>query len=149
VAGRRIRRGRERRGRRDLPPTLVRVEPMTPPAPDPVRLAVLAMESLGRASLRASFTGIEVHHVIVTGDCFAHVDPIGKDRRPFPNVLRSRGVDQLRDHLLRHDDSAVQPMQDVDRPDESEIVEGELSATTTLIATMRVPRQYPSERLPR
>ena len=62
VVGRRIRRGRERRLKHDSPPTRPVAEPMpaTAPAPELVRIAVLAMENLGRASLRASFTGIEV-----------------------------------------------------------------------------------------
>jgi hypothetical protein len=34
--------------------------PSVEPPPDPVGIAVLAMESLGRASMRASFSGTEV-----------------------------------------------------------------------------------------
>ena len=62
IVNRRIRRGREKRGRRDVPPgrPLAASMPAPEPPPDPVRLAVLAMESLGRASLRACFTGTEV-----------------------------------------------------------------------------------------
>jgi hypothetical protein len=41
-------------------------------SPDPVRIAVLAMESLGRASMRASFTGVEVE-VAVPDDATAAI----------------------------------------------------------------------------
>jgi hypothetical protein len=47
-------------------------------------------------------------------DCFTHVDSIGKVRRPRPNVRRSRGIDQLGDHLLRHHNRVLQPVQDVE-----------------------------------
>ena len=52
-----VRRGRERRLRQEG-----RVAAEVPPtsSPDPVNLAVLAMEGLGRASVRACFTGTEV-----------------------------------------------------------------------------------------
>ena len=62
MPGRRTRRAREKRGRRDLPAMRPMAASVTQaePAPDPVRLAVLAMESLGRASMRASLTGTEV-----------------------------------------------------------------------------------------
>jgi hypothetical protein len=60
---RHLRRGREQR----IKPTLTlfnaaAAEPARSvgPMPDPVRIAVLAMEGLGRASMRASFTGTEV-----------------------------------------------------------------------------------------
>jgi hypothetical protein len=63
LVNRRIRRGRDKRSRHDGPQS----RPLPAPAaavpacgPDPVRIAVLAMESLGRASMRASFTGTEV-----------------------------------------------------------------------------------------
>jgi hypothetical protein len=60
---RHLRRAREQR----IKPTLTVFGPPAAepaqsdgPMPDPVRIAVLAMESLGRASMRASFTGTEV-----------------------------------------------------------------------------------------
>ena len=59
----RMRRGREKR----VKPVSTQLgaalaEPVRPaePTPDAVRIAVLAMEGLGRASMRASFTGTEV-----------------------------------------------------------------------------------------
>jgi hypothetical protein len=61
VPGRRLRRGREKRFKHAL--TLDRsltAAPSVEPPPDPVGIAVLAMESLGRASMRASFSGTEV-----------------------------------------------------------------------------------------
>jgi hypothetical protein len=65
ISGRHLRRGRERRLRPDLRPLAEAAPPPTPasasgPTLDPVRIAVLAMEGLARASMRASFTGIEV-----------------------------------------------------------------------------------------
>ena len=62
VVSRRIHRGREKRRKHDHPAIQSRPEP-TPSAastPDLVRMAVLAMEGLGRALLRAAFTGKEV-----------------------------------------------------------------------------------------
>ena len=61
VPGRRLRRGRKKRFKQAL--TLDRsltAAPSVEPPPDPVGIAVLAMESLGRASMRASFSGTEV-----------------------------------------------------------------------------------------
>jgi hypothetical protein len=62
IPSRRIRRGREKRIKHDLPlmRPLAAAAPSTAPALDPVRIAVLVMESLARASMRASFTGTEV-----------------------------------------------------------------------------------------
>jgi hypothetical protein len=62
VVSRRIRRGREKRLKHDFTPMRPIPEPIPPTesAPDLVRIAVLAMEGLGRASLRAAFTGKEV-----------------------------------------------------------------------------------------
>jgi hypothetical protein len=54
AASRRLRRRREIRAWRAWLPV------PAPAHPDPVKIAVLAMESLGRASMRASFTGVEV-----------------------------------------------------------------------------------------
>jgi hypothetical protein len=62
VPDRRLRRGREKRFKHaattDRPLTVA--TPSVAPSPDPVGIAVLAMESLGRASMRASSTGTEV-----------------------------------------------------------------------------------------
>jgi hypothetical protein len=59
---RRFRRSREKRFKKGVLPAspLAASPPSTVSAPDPVRLAVLVMESLARASMRASFTGTEV-----------------------------------------------------------------------------------------
>lgn len=65
VSSRRVRRGRDRRGKRDVPMPQIITE--TFPAvvsPDPVQIAVLTLEHLSRASLRASFTGKEVRVVV-------------------------------------------------------------------------------------
>jgi hypothetical protein len=61
AAKRRIRRAREKRAKPELTPSIA-ARPIVQYAiePDPVRIAVLAMESLGRASMRAALTGIEV-----------------------------------------------------------------------------------------
>jgi len=61
AGGRRIRRGHEKRGRRDVAaaPQLAET-PSLAPAADPVRIAVLTLEYLSHASMRASFTGREV-----------------------------------------------------------------------------------------
>jgi hypothetical protein len=60
--GRRLGRSREKRFKhavtRDR--SLAAAVPSVEPSPDPVGIAVLAIESLGRASMRASFTGTEV-----------------------------------------------------------------------------------------
>jgi hypothetical protein len=70
AASRRLKlRSRRRREKRVRPAWLpgagkaaaaLHLEIAAPAQPDPVRIAVLAMESLGRASMRASFTGTEV-----------------------------------------------------------------------------------------
>jgi hypothetical protein len=63
TARRRAGRVREKRPRPELTrPAAVAQPPVQPPVePNPVRIAVLAMENLGRASLRASCTGTEVY----------------------------------------------------------------------------------------
>jgi len=62
AASRRLRRRREKRARpawlSDRQTAIAASAASS--QPDPVRIAVLAMESLGRASMRASFTGVEV-----------------------------------------------------------------------------------------
>ena len=60
-----------------------------PAHPDPVRLAVLAMDSLGRASMRASFTGTEVE-VAVPDDTTAEIF-----RAALAETTRNRPTDRL------------------------------------------------------
>jgi hypothetical protein len=60
---RQLRRGREKRGKSVAAvPAAVPLAPdrFVAPGSDPMRIAVLAMEGLGRASMRASFRGTEV-----------------------------------------------------------------------------------------
>jgi hypothetical protein len=99
AAGRRLRRRREKRGRAawfsSLAPRAhgAASAPEPPPLalahPDPVRLAVLAMDSLGRASMRASFTGMEVK-VAVPDDATAAIF-----RAALSETVRSRPTDRL------------------------------------------------------
>jgi hypothetical protein len=60
-----------------------------PAGPDPVRIAVLAMERLGRASLRASITGAEVR-VVAPDNATAAVF-----RDALAETARSRSTDRL------------------------------------------------------
>ena len=61
VTGRRMRRGRDKRSRNDMPALNLFSEKLMPaPSPDPVQVAVLTLEYLSRATLRAAFTGKEV-----------------------------------------------------------------------------------------
>ena len=92
AAGRRLRRGREKRARRWFgePPIL----PAEPAAgdliqPDPVRIAVLAMESVGRASMRASFTGVEVEVAV------PDVQTAAIFRAALAETTRTRPTDRL------------------------------------------------------
>jgi hypothetical protein len=94
-ASRRLARRREGRQRlawlsrpaASLGPTALRhAEAMQP---DPVRIAVLAMEALGRASMRASFTGIEVR-VAVPDDQTAAIF-----RAALAETIRNRPTDKL------------------------------------------------------
>jgi hypothetical protein len=90
---RRTRRSREKR---------YKAEPMAPvpaqfstlhddPAADPVRIALLAMETLGPASMRASFSGIEVC-VAAPDDSIAAI---------FRAVLAETGRRRSTDRLIR------------------------------------------------
>ena len=89
AASRRLRRRREKRARPAwLPGSVVSAAP-TPAQPDPVQIAVLAMESLGRASMRASFTGIEVK-VTVPDDATAAIF-----RAALSETIRNRPTDRL------------------------------------------------------
>jgi hypothetical protein len=91
AASRRLRRGREKRtGRNWLPHSAPAATAAPAPThPDPVRIAVLAMESVGRASMRAAFTGIEVR-VAVPDDATAAIF-----RAALTETTRSRATDQL------------------------------------------------------
>ncbi len=89
AASRRLRRRREKRARPAWlpgPTIVVRAEPAHP---DPVKIAVLAMESLGRASMRASFTGVEVK-VAVPDDATAAIF-----RAALSETVRTRPTDRL------------------------------------------------------
>jgi len=91
VVSRRIRRGREKRLKRDFPPIRPLAEPAPPAAsgPDLVRIAVLAMEGLGHASLRAAFTGKEVR-VAVPDAATAAIF-----RAAISETARTRSTDRL------------------------------------------------------
>jgi hypothetical protein len=90
-----LRRRRERRSRRDFFPDLPSFQTPSPrlpdpdPDPDPVQIAVLAMESVGRASMRACFTGTEVR-VTVPDDRTAAIL-----RAALTETARSRATDRL------------------------------------------------------
>jgi hypothetical protein len=89
AASRRLRRRREKRARPAwLPGQAVMTQP-EPAQPDPVRIAVLAMETVGRASMRASFTGIEVK-VAVPDDATAAIF-----RAALSETVRNRPTDRL------------------------------------------------------
>jgi hypothetical protein len=89
AAGRRLRRRREKRARPAWLSGRNVVVPPTPAQPDPVKIAVLAMESLGRASMRASFTGIAVE-VAVPDDATAAIF-----RAALSETVRTRPTDRL------------------------------------------------------
>jgi hypothetical protein len=61
------------------------------PSLDPVRIAVLAMEGLGRASMRASFTGTEVEVTVPdarTAAVFEAALSETTHRRPTDRLIR-------------------------------------------------------------
>jgi hypothetical protein len=90
AASRRLRRHREKRGRTaGLLGPAVSLASSETVQPDPVRIAVLAMESVGRASMRASFTGIEVQ-VAVPDDATAAIF-----RAALSETVRTRPTDRL------------------------------------------------------
>ena len=89
AAGRKLRRSREKRGRRLWLSTPASAPAALQPQPDPVRIAVLAMDTLGRASMRASFTGIEVR-VAVPDDATAAIF-----RAALSETIRNRPTDKL------------------------------------------------------
>jgi hypothetical protein len=86
AAGRRFRRNREQQDRASRPG---QASALAAAPPDPVRIAVLAMESLGRASMRAAFTGVEVK-VAVPDDTTAAIF-----RAALSETARNRSTDQL------------------------------------------------------
>ena len=86
AAGKKLRRNRERRPRTNC---FTRPAAPAPAEPDPVKIAVLAMETLGRASMRAAFTGIEVK-VAVPDDATAAIF-----RAALSETARNRSTDQL------------------------------------------------------
>ena len=89
-ASRRLRRYREKRARTAWFDHPVEAEPAPLSAPpDPVAIAVLAMESLGRASMRAAFTGVEVK-VAVPDHTTAAIF-----RAALSQTARNRSTDQL------------------------------------------------------
>jgi hypothetical protein len=92
AAKRRLRRAREKRAKPELMPS-VAARPIVPNAiaPDPVRIAVLAIESLGRASMRAAFSGIEVR-VAVPDEATAAI---------FRAALAETGRTRVTDRLIR------------------------------------------------
>ncbi|MBV9552187.1 MAG: hypothetical protein JO032_05280 [Alphaproteobacteria bacterium] len=88
AASRRLRRRRRKRAR----PLVAPLRPtagVAPPVPDPVKIAVLAMERLGRASIRASFTGVEVM-VTAPDDATAAIF-----RAALSETTRTRPTDRL------------------------------------------------------
>jgi len=87
AASRKLRRGREKRVRRLWLPALTPVA--AAPQPDPVQIAILAMETVGRASMRASFTGVEVK-VAVPDDATAAIF-----RAALSETIRNRPTDKL------------------------------------------------------
>jgi hypothetical protein len=89
AASRRLRRRREKRARQAWLPRPAVVAQAEPAHPDPVKIAVLAMESLGRASMRASFTGVEVK-VAVPDDATAAIF-----RAALSETIRTRPTDRL------------------------------------------------------
>jgi len=93
IVGRRIRRGREGRRKHDLPPARPFVAPLPETAPglDPVQIAVLALDALGPASMRASYSGKEVR-VAVPDAAIAAI---------FQAALRETARTRSTDRLIR------------------------------------------------
>jgi len=91
AASRRLRRRREKRARPAwlLDRQTAIAASAASSQPDPVRIAVLAMESLGRASMRASFTGVEVE-VAVPDHATAAIF-----RAALSETTRTRPTDRL------------------------------------------------------
>ena len=91
---RRSRRGREKRFKSEPAPTpsaTIALPPVEQPGADPVRIALLAMETLGPASMRASCTGMAVQ-VAAPDDSTAEI---------FRAVLAETGRRRTTDRLIR------------------------------------------------
>ena len=90
AAKRRVRRAREKRAKPELTP-FAASRPIVEHAiePDPVQIAVLAIERLGRASMRAALTGIEVR-VAVPDEATAAIF-----RAALAETSRTRTTDRL------------------------------------------------------
>ena len=86
TASRKLRRNREKRPRATWFSGIAAPQPTEP---DPVKIAVLAMDSVGRASMRAAFTGVEVK-VAVPDDATAAIF-----RAALSETARNRSTDQL------------------------------------------------------
>ena len=88
---RRMRRGRDKRGRRKslLRLLLAAQEPTDDATPDPVRLAILAIDTVAGATMRASFTGTEVR-VAAPDEATASVL-----RAALAETARTRATDRL------------------------------------------------------
>jgi hypothetical protein len=86
AASRKLRRNREKRPRAGWFPGAAARPAAEPAQPDPVKIAVLAMESLGRASMRA---GVAVE-VAVPDDAIAAIF-----RAALSETARNRSTDQL------------------------------------------------------
>ncbi len=94
----RIRRAREKRSRPELPGAVSVAQPAVNLAmqPDPVRIALLAMEGLARASARAAFTGIEVRVAVpdeMTAAIFRAVLAETRQTRATDRLIRVVVVD--------------------------------------------------------
>jgi hypothetical protein len=92
AAKRRVRRAREKRAKPELT-TRIAARPTVEYVnePDPVQIAVLAIESLGRASMRAALSGIEVR-VAVPDEATAAI---------FRAALAETGRKRMTDRLVR------------------------------------------------
>jgi hypothetical protein len=90
---RRNQRGREKRGKPELPPVAAAAPsvPRYADEPDPVQIAVLAIETLGPASMRASCTGTEVR-VTAPDEAMAAI---------FRAALAETGRNRATDRLIR------------------------------------------------
>ena len=89
----RVRRGREKRRRQELvSPVVIAAASVRPvDQPDPVQIAVLAMDSVARASMRACFDGTEIK-VTVPDEAIAAV---------FREALSQTGRVRPTDRLIR------------------------------------------------
>jgi hypothetical protein len=91
AAGRRMRNGRAKRNnRKSLLQLLIPGHvPAAPVHPDPVKLAVLAIDTVAGASMRASFTGTEVQ-VSAPDEATASIL-----RKALAQTARTRATDRL------------------------------------------------------